>query len=374
MSVLAFDQADQLREFFFAMIESIPGGLLLADRRGELLAANRQAAELLGFAGSSIAGRSCWELLAAKLGLAAAELQPLQRPGGRLLVEQRGEEGAGERYLLIARNELNSPFFAVAGFFLSLEDVTYPAMVEAQLDRRKRFAAIQDLAVSLSQELRNPLGGLELYASMLRRELGDDPDYQRITTRMLAAIGTINHLLDNALIFATQPRPEKRPLAIEPLLNKVLGSLAPLAEAGGIKLASHFAHEQRELVADPGLLEQMLLNLGVNAIESMNAYVPLNRQVGTPGERLREVELATRVVRAGGKAPEMLELRWLDRGRGVAPEIRERIFDPFFSTKNGGKGLGLAIVHHIVESHQGFVRVDGRPGGGSVFTVLLPLD
>ncbi|HET97775.1 MAG TPA: PAS domain-containing protein [Desulfurivibrio alkaliphilus] len=358
MTLLSFDKPDQLREFFFAMIESIPGGLLLADRQGQLLAANRQAATLLGFAGSSIQGRSCWDLLGRTLGLEAAAMLPLSRAGGKMMVDQATPGEAGHRYLLIARNELQSPFFDVGGFFLSLEDVTYPAMVEPHLDRCRRFAAIQDMAVSLSQELRNPLGGLELYASMLRRDLGDDPDYQRLTNRMLAAIRTMNHLLDNTLTFAAQPRPEKRGVAIRSWLERVWASLAPLGEAAGIDFLTTYNHRLDDIGADPGLLEQMMLNLGMNALESMEG----------PGT----VELSTRSLEAGRERPAMLEVRLLDRGRGIAAADRDKIFDPFFTTKKGGKGLGLAIVHHIVESHRGFIRVDSEPGAGSVFTVLLP--
>lgn len=361
MSQLLFERADQLRGFFFAMIESIPGGLLLADRSGALLAANRQAALMLGVGGSAITGRGCWELLAQRLKLSAEALAPLQEPEARLMVEQDepGIEG-GKRYLLLVRNELRSPFFDVGGFFLSLEDITYPAMLEAQRDRRKRFAAISELAVSLSQAMRNPLGGLELYASMLRRDLGDDPDYQRITTRMLAAIAAMNHLLDNILTFAVQPRPEKRQMAVEPWLEKVLSALAPSGEAAGVRMVTRFTHTTRTIYGDPAMLEQMMLNLGMNALESMTG----------PGE----VELSTRTVPSEQKGPEMLELRWRDRGRGIELADRDRIFDPFFTTREGAKGLGLAIVHHIVEGHRGFIRVDSAPGRGSLFTVLLPLD
>ncbi|MDF1614658.1 two-component system sensor histidine kinase NtrB [Desulfurivibrio dismutans] len=359
MSQLQFDKADQLREFFFAMLESIPGGLLLADRQGRLLAANRQAAVMLGVAGVSIAGRSCWELLGRALALEESALEPLRRAGGRLLAEQEDDRGSsGPRYLLIARNELQSPFFDVGGFFLSLEDVTYPAMVEDHLHRRKRFAAIKDLAVSLSQELRNPLGGLELYASMLERDLGDDPDYRRITGQMLAAIRTMNHLLDNVLTFAAQPRPEKKIMAVKPWLEKVLAALVPLGETSGVRFTANYGHRREEISGDPAMLEQMMLNLGLNALESM--------------PRGGEVELVTRSLPGSRHSPPLLEIRWIDRGRGIAAEERDKIFDPFFSTKDGGKGLGLAIVHHIVESHEGFIRVDSVPGRGSVFKVFLP--
>lgn len=317
MSQLSFDKADQLREFFFAMLESIPGGLLLADRQGQLLAANRQAGAMLGLAGVSIIGRSCWELLERALELEQSALEPLRRPGGRLLIEQEeGRDRGGPRYLLIARNELQSPFFDVGGFFLSLEDVTYPAMVEDHLHRRKRFAAIKELAVSLSQELRNPLGGLELYASMLERDLGDDPDYRRITGRMLAAIKTMNHLLDNVLTFAVQPRPEMKPLAVKPWLDKVLADLAPLGEATGVRFAARYGHRQKEICGDAAMLEQMMLNLGLNALESMPEG--------------GEVELVTRSLPASRQSPPLLEIRWVDRGRGIAADQRDRIFDPFF--------------------------------------------
>lgn len=358
MSTLAFDQADQIREFFFAMLESIPGGLLLADRQGALLAANQQATAMLGLAGSAIQGRSCWEILARALELDGDEAAPLQRPGGRILVE-RPTPGGESRYFLLSRNELKSPFLAVDGFFLSLEDVTYPAMIEAHQERRQRFAAIQEMTVYLSQELRNPLGGLELYVSMLRRDLGDDPDYQRITARMLAAIRTISHLLDNALTFAAQPRPAKEQVAIRPWLDGVLAELAPLGEEKGVRFIPRYQHQGEEISGDPVLLHQLMLNLGLNALESM--------------EQAGEIELTSRTLPASQENPATLEIKWIDQGRGIAPEARGRIFDPFYTTKERGKGLGLAIVHHIVESHQGLIRVDRGPGGrGSVFSVFLP--
>ncbi|MBU3936404.1 MAG: PAS domain-containing protein, partial [Proteobacteria bacterium] len=127
MAQVAFDTPEHLREFFFAMIESLPGGILLADRQGNLLAVNQKAAQLLDLVGCSLQNKTCWGLLAQKFGL-SHELAALSQTGGRLLCEmQASADTAEKRCILISRNDLQSPFLDVAGFFLSLEDVTFPA-------------------------------------------------------------------------------------------------------------------------------------------------------------------------------------------------------------------------------------------------------
>ncbi|MDH5297789.1 MAG: PAS domain-containing protein, partial [Desulfobulbaceae bacterium] len=215
MTHVSFEEADQLREFLFAVIESLPNGMLFANRDGQVLAMNQKARTLLGLVGCSVQHRSSWELLGQALGVSRAELAKLQVPGSSLLCQVGRKNAATEkRYLSIARNELRSPFLQVGGFFLSVEDVTYLSLAEAQFDRQRRFNAMQEMAVCMSQELKNPLGSLELYASLLNREMSGDPDNQRLTGRMLSAIHTMDHLLNNYVTFASLPEPRLGPVDI----------------------------------------------------------------------------------------------------------------------------------------------------------------
>lgn len=360
MATLFDHTAEQLREFLFAMLESMPGGVLLVEPAGHLIAANQKARQLLHLAGSAIQNRNCWEVLQRELGVTAPELERLGRAGGSVLVAHREAEGQGQAHLLLSRNDLQSPFRHVGGFFLVIEDVTYPAMVEAQFDRRKRFSAMQDMAEAMSQELKNPLGSLELLASLLQRDLAADPDYRRITTQMLNAVRTMSHLLDNHLTFARLPRPARREFPVGRLVEAVVEKLRLLGREQEVFFEVELHHQLDLFYGDAELLGQLLLNLGINAMESMP-------EGGV-------VRIATRTLPPSRLHPPLLEIRCRDAGGGIAPADQIRIFDPFFTTKGGSRGLGLAIVHHIAEVHEGVVRVESEPGKGSLFTVLLPCD
>jgi signal transduction histidine kinase len=360
MAQATFDTPEHLREFFFAMIESLPGGIVLADRQGNLLAVNRKGAELLGLAGSSLQNKTCWGLLSQKFGL-THELAALGLSGGRLLCEVPASDGGAEkRCLLISRNDLQSPFLHVAGFFLSLEDVTFPALLEMHLDRSKRFAAMQEMAEAMSQELKNPLGSLELYASILKRELAGDPDNERVAARMLGAVRTMHHLLDNFVTFSGVLLPQMQEMDLVPVLEKSMETLREMAGEHGILLESRIEVEQAYLVGDQALLGQLLLNLGLNAVESM----PMG---GT-------FSLSLRTLPPDREHGALVEIRVQDQGAGIAPENLPKIFDPFFSTKGRNRGLGLAISHAIAEAHRGLIEVESDPGRGTTFRVLLPAD
>lgn len=360
MAQVAFDTPEHLREFFFAMIESLPGGILLADRQGNLLAVNQKGSQLLGLVGCSLQNKTCWGLLARKFGL-SHELSALSQSGGRLLCEmQASADTAEKRCILISRNDLQSPFLDVAGFFLSLEDVTFPALMEVHLDRSKRFAAMQEMAEAMSQELKNPLGSLELYASILKRELAGDPDNERVAARMLGAVRTMHHLLDNFVTFSGFPLPRMMQLDMVAVLKKSMEALREMAGEHGILLESRIEQEEAFLLGDQTLLGQLLLNLGLNAIESM--------PVGG------SFSLGLKTLQPDREHSALVEIRVQDRGMGIAPENMQKIFDPFFSTKGLNRGLGLAISHSIAEAHHGLIEVESEPGRGATFRVLLPAD
>jgi len=356
MAQVAFDTPEHLQEFFFAMIESLPGGILLADRQGNLLAVNQKAAQLLALVGCSLQNKTCWGMLAQKFGL-SHELAALSKSGGRLLCEIQAS-ASEKRCILISRNDLQSPFLDVAGFFLSLEDVTFPALMEVHLDRRKRFAAMQEMAEAMSQELKNPLGSLELYASILKRELAGDPDNERVAARMLGAVRTMHHLLDNFVTFSGSPLPRMTELDMVAVLKQSMEALREMAGEHGILLESRVERKEALLLGDQALLGQLLLNLGLNAIESM--------------PKGGSFSIGLKTLPPDREHGPLVEIRVQDRGVGIAPENLQKIFDPFFSTKGLSRGLGLAISHSIAEAHHGLIEVESEPGRGATFRVLLP--
>ena len=144
-------------------------------------------------------------------------------------------------------------------------------MAASQLDRQRRFAAMQEMAVRMSQDLKNPLGGLALYASILNRELKDDPDNERVTSQMISAVHTMDHLLDNYVTFASLPEPRYGKVNVKEWLGQTVDQLRLLDAADGIDISCDYRHHGEYILGDPELLRQLSLNIGINALESMEA-------------------------------------------------------------------------------------------------------
>jgi signal transduction histidine kinase len=160
--------------------------------------------------------------------------------------------------------------------------------------------------------------------------------------------------------FSGFPRPRMEKMDMVAVLKKCMETLREMAGEHGILLESRIEAEQAFLFGDQVLLGQLVLNLGLNAMESM--------PVG--GIFL----LGLKTLPPDREHGPLVEIRVQDRGEGIAPENLQKIFDPFFSTKGGNRGLGLAISHAIAEAHHGLIEVESAPGRGAIFRVLLPAD
>jgi len=222
------------------------------------------------------------------------------------------------------------------------------------LERRERLAALGEMAAGVAHEIRNPLGGIELYVSLLERDLAEQPRPLEIVRRIGAGVRNLDHIVSDILAFARGSEPQLRPVRLGEVVQEALTQAAPLIRAHDIELVTEAGLEEAELVCDARQLERVLVNLLFNAIEA----------VGEGG----------RVTLGLGDKPRAgwVSMHVTDNGPGMGPELLPRVFDPFVTTKHTGTGLGLAIVHRIVEAHGGQITARNRPEGGAVFEVTLP--
>jgi two-component system sensor histidine kinase AtoS len=143
-------------------------------------------------------------------------------------------------------------------------------------------------------------------------------------------------------------------------IREVLGFTEPITRQRGVEVECRMAAASAEVVGDRELLKQAILNLILNALQAMPSHGRLS------------VSTLQREARSGSRAGHRLEIRIRDTGVGIAPENLRRIFDPFFTTNSRGTGLGLRVVHRIIERHSGRIRVESVQGVGTTFTVVLP--
>ncbi len=228
----------------------------------------------------------------------------------------------------------------------------------AQLRRRDRLAALGEMAAGLAHEIRNPLGGMALYASMLEGELKTQPRAQSAATKISQAVRSLERLVSDILDFAQEDRLDRQVAPLGPILARLDESLLPWMEQYGAVVEIEASASAFEADCDPRRLGQVLLNLMMNGLQAAG-------DGGTVGLNARSF-----ASKDGGASGVRIEV-W-DSGPGIATEALDRIFNPFYTTKDTGTGLGLAIVHRIVEAHGGTITAANRAEGGAKFTLTLP--
>ena len=223
-----------------------------------------------------------------------------------------------------------------------------------ELARKERLAALGQMAAGLAHEIRNPLGGIRLFASLLEKDLAQQPEPLALTRKISSGVGSLNQLVCDILDFAGDIRLQPSLLDVKELVHECVELLAAEIDHNRSRVVIEVA-EDTALTADAKQLRSALLNLLRNAIDA----------AGNDGCVFITVsELEER---------EALRLRIADNGPGIPPEHMDKVFNPFFTTKETGTGLGLSMVHRIIDAHGGHIRVTAGPQGGACFVIELPL-
>jgi signal transduction histidine kinase len=225
-----------------------------------------------------------------------------------------------------------------------------------ELRRRERLAALGELAAGMAHEIRNPLGGIQVLASLLERDLRDRPEQLRLAAKIIRGVRKLETIVADILTFGRPADPNPARVELDKLVAEAIELAAGTGEPGRVSVDVRDELAGVSVTTDGVLLQRALLNLLINAVEATGA-TRNNGRVVVGLERASGDDIGVTVS---------------DDGPGVPAELMNRIFDPFFTTKDTGTGLGLAIVHQIAESLGGCVRVANREEGGAVFSLQIP--
>ena len=232
------------------------------------------------------------------------------------------------------------------------------------MQHTERLAAVGEFSAGLAHEVKNPLAGIKVSIEVLANELPLEPEDKELFARIINEVNRIETLLKSLLNYARPPKPEVTLLNLQQLLEKTIVtsqySLKSTRSGGSgagksIQFATEFGPDIPDITADPGQLQQVFLNLMLNAIDAIR-------------------EQGTITISTDRKADGHVQITISDSGRGIEPDIRENIFNPFFTTKPKGTGLGLAICKRLIEQQGGSIEMDSVLGEGTAFTIILPSD
>jgi two-component system, NtrC family, sensor kinase len=236
---------------------------------------------------------------------------------------------------------------------------------ERELVRTERLAAVGKMAAMITHEVRNPLSSIGLNTELLEEELGElsgakesaTAEARALCRAIQAELDRLTAITEEYLYFARLPKPKLQEEALGPIVKGLVDFEREQMSARGVTLEVELADDVPAVMVDDGQLRQALLNLLRNAGDAVG-------EVGSG---------RVRVYTRRGEQPGTAEVVVEDDGPGIVEELAAKIFDPFFSTKENGTGLGLALTHQIVRDHNGSIRVESRPGHGAAFIVALPV-
>lgn len=220
-----------------------------------------------------------------------------------------------------------------------------------QLERRNRLAALGEMAAGIAHEIRNPLGAIKLYASLLKTDVGDRPVAAQTVDKITNGVGRLESIVSQVLYFTREIRanPIQCDLA-EHIRETIETARARKAESAVAVVADGPASLSATI--DPNLLAQALLNLLINAMDACG-------------------ESGTVTVRYAASGQRRVRITVEDTGPGLPKDVIDKVFDPFFTTKDHGTGLGLAIVNRVAEAHDGSIEARNSQGGGAIFELTI---
>jgi signal transduction histidine kinase len=220
------------------------------------------------------------------------------------------------------------------------------------LERRNRLAALGEMAAGMAHEIRNPLGGIQLYSSILAKELADRPDSLQLVHKISGGVKLLDGLVSQVLQFTREITAHVAETNLADVIDQAVDLASPTLQMRNV-VCRVTGPRPMPIVADPLLVGQAILNLILNAAEAIGDCGTINIRFGPNGDA-RQFHLVV-----------------TDTGPGIPPEVLDRIFNPFFTTKESGTGLGLAIVHRVVEAHDGTITASNLDGGGAKFEVRI---
>ncbi|VAX36920.1 hypothetical protein MNBD_PLANCTO03-1870, partial [hydrothermal vent metagenome] len=241
---------------------------------------------------------------------------------------------------------------------------------DEQLQRSRRLAALGEMAAGIAHEIRNPLGSIGLYARMLAEDLADRPAEQVVATKISRAVRGLDAIVTDVLAFAGESRMRVMPVRASELLESAIEQAGIEDATSTIEVAIALPDGDMELVCDQGKLVRAIVNIIRNGIEAIEEAGRLGARKPAGGARLTVMAAAAELPGA-----EAVAISVRDTGTGLRGEVTERMFNPFYTTREVGTGLGLAIVHRIVDVHGGRVSVSNNGpnvGDGATVEILIP--
>lgn len=361
-----FNELEKIFDFHRSVTQNISSGIMTVDFTGKITFMNRAALDMFGYGYLEIQGQNVALIFANEheasniIGNAV---------NGNIMYESK------ESYFIDKNKQVfpvgfttsllkNTNSSEVEGLIFTFRNIKTVSYLRKQIERMDRLATLGELAAGIAHEIRNPLAGIKASAQVLEESFSPGDFRSQLVTRIVKEIDRSNELLKRFFNFARPSKPKQDSYNIEMIIDGVYLLLAPRLKKNKIGFRSSFAADTPQVFVDESQMEQVILNLFMNAIDAMKEGGEIFVETGV----IPEMKLCEEKEKRAA-----VYVRITDTGAGIPSEKLEKIFNPFYTTKSDGVGLGLSISNRLLEENGGKIEVDSKAGNGAAFTLYLPV-
>jgi len=334
----------ELEVFNQVILSNINSGLMIVNQQGRIRSFNTGAVQITGYALEDIYNKPVWEMFPEIRAFSEGEFNLMARAEA-LITDKSGKA----RVLGYATKSLYNSADELLGLLITFQDLTQVKEMEGQLKRSDRLAAVGRLSASIAHEIRNPLAAISGSVQLLSEDAGVDDEGKRLMRIVVKEADRLSRLLTNFLTYARPKTPELNDVNLSLLLDDLLKMTRGDSRFAALEFCCNYPAEIVKSV-DRDQIKQAIWDLLINAVEATSGsgtiWIGFHPQDGT--------------------------LHIEDDGPGIPEDIRDRVFEPFYTTKSSGTGMGLSTVFSIIEAHHGNIEILESSKGGAHFRISLP--
>jgi nitrogen-specific signal transduction histidine kinase len=361
-----FTEVQNAKIYNETLLQNLTTGVIAAGKDEHVTVFNKEAGQITQLNAMEILDQTLDRLPAPLREALRATLRTGQSQENIELILQSGAEGMVVR---ASTSIFHGQDRQVLGALMVVTDITALKRLELQIRRSDRLASLGTLSAGMAHEIKNPLVSIKTFAQLLP-ERYNDSDFRETFSNLIGhEIDRIDSLVNQLLRFARPAKPHLQPMHVHEILEKSLLLLGHRLYQKDIKLTRSWQANVDTIRADADQLEQVFLNFFINAMDAMKngGELSITTQIRTDEEWLSPL------AQTNGENHEVLRITIRDSGEGIRGEDLAHVFDPFFTTKDYGTGLGLSVVHGIIQEHGGQIEVESELKKGTAFHILLPL-
>jgi len=357
-----YKEQQDTNNLLYSILANLSSGVAVFNRKGRIIIFNRRAKEITGYSSEEASGLEYPDIFRFD-NYEADEISLLTR-------QMNGEYEIEVEVQLFNRNDEKIPVFIkttplfdeneeILGYIQLFDDLTKLKLMEEDVRKNRSLSEVGQMAAGIAHEIRNPLGGISGFATMLARDLKDDPDKLELVSKIQDGVKSLNKITTDVLSFNKAVNVRLTKISIKDVIVSTLELIRADLDQSSRAYVINEDYPGSSLLVDVDiqLMQRVLINLFRNALQA----VPLDKTA----------ELAVRL------RFNLLENRYAveikDNGCGISEAQQAKLFTPFFTTKAEGTGLGLAMVKRMIEAHKGRIELNSVEGEGALFRLILPI-